>query len=267
MRHDVTAWAASALVSLAALGCAAEGPRVAADRGPEEALADSIVGSWLAAAGGMEAWRGIESARYTITTVWFDSTGAIERMRPRRVEMRKTAAGEQARVERPEAEGLYVQTFTGSGSWATLNERALPPDDPVVEETEYVGRDVIYWFGLPYKLYDPGVNRRARSLEDGGYEVAVTFGDQIGAHPGDRYFYYFLDADPFPEEVHYIEQGLEEADRNRTVWHGIGRVGDFAYVVRRTWLDSLGAPTKELRVDDVQLDPPLSDSLFAPPSS
>lgn len=256
----------AALAAVAGLGCAGTGsPPVAEDRTPAEALADSLVGAWLEAAGGLDAWADVESARYTITTVWFDSLGDIERMRPRRVEMRKVDGVEQARIERPEAEGLYVQTFTGDGSWATLNDARLPADGPVVEETEYVGRDVVYWFGLPYKLYDPGVNRRARALDEGGYEVAVTFGDEIGAHPGDRYFYYFLDEDPHPEEVHYIEQGREEADRNRTVWSGYGRVGEFTYVVSRRWLDTLDMPTKELRVDDVELGPALSDSLFTPP--
>ena len=72
-------------------------------------------------------------------------------MRPRRVELRKTGAGEQSRIERPEAEGLYVQVFTGDGMWATLNDAPLEPDHPAVVESEYVGRDVFYWFGLPSK--------------------------------------------------------------------------------------------------------------------
>ncbi len=266
MHHHTKPLRVAVIAVLAGLACTTSGPPDGAAGGtPEEVLADSLVGAWLEAAGGLSTWEAIGSARYTITTVWFDSLGNVERMRPRRVEMRKTADGEQARVERPEGEGLYVQTFTGNGAWATLNGRPLPPGDPVVEETEYVGRDVVYWFGLPYKLYDQGVNRRARALDDGGYEVAVTFGDDIGAHPGDRYFYYFLDEDPFPEEVHYIEQDHEEIDRNRTVWSGFGHVGEFTYVMRRTWVDSLGKPTKELRIDDVQLDPSLADSLFATP--
>lgn len=245
------------------------GPAPAAEaeagRSPDQVLADSLVGSWLDTAGGLAAWHAIESARFTITTVWFDSVGEIRRMRPRRVEMRRLDGVEQARVERPEAEGLYVQTWTGSDSWATLNDVRLPEDSREVGETEYVGRDVAYWFGLPYKLFDPGVNRSARQLPDGGYEVLVTFGDDVGAHPGDQYFYYFLDDDPFPEQVHYIEQDRTEEARNRTIWNGFGSVGDFMYVVARRWVNSEGMPTKELRIDDVQLNPALSDSLFATP--
>ncbi|MGH7540153.1 MAG: hypothetical protein ACRELC_04045, partial [Gemmatimonadota bacterium] len=240
-------------------------PAADAAPSPAAALGDSLVDAWIAAAGGLETWNDVRSARYTVTTVWYDSAGIIERMRPRRVELRKAPAGEQSRIERPESEGLYVQAFDGDTAWATLNGRPLPPDHEAAGEAEYVARDVFYWFGLPYKLRDPGVNRSGRPLPDGGFEAAVTFGDTVGAHPGDRYFYYFLDQDPFPEEVHYIEQDYEEKDRNRTVWSDFGQLGLFSYVRSRIWVDSAGNPTRALRIDDVQLNPTLPDSLFQPP--
>ena len=64
----------------------------AANLEPDEVLADSLIGAWLEAAGGMDAWNDISSARYTIMTAWFDSAGEIRRMRPRRVEYRKVMA-------------------------------------------------------------------------------------------------------------------------------------------------------------------------------
>lgn len=239
---------------------------VAANRTPDQVLADSLLGAWLAAAGGMAAWNDITSARYTITTVWFDSTGVIERMRPRRVEYRKLNGVEQARIERPEAEGLYVQTFTGTEMWATLNDHALEPGIRAYDESEYVGRDVVYWFGLPFKLFDPSVNRSAVATDE-GYEVRITFGPEVGLQPGDRYFYYFNNADPYPEQVHYISEGRGEESRARTHWFGYGSIGDFKYNVTRRWYNAEGAPLRELRVDDVELNPVLSDSLFAAPTS
>ena len=241
-------------------GCA--GPGGDAVRPEASTLADSLLSNWLESVGGLATWNSIRTARYTVTTVWYDSTGEIRRMRPRRVELRKTVYGEEARIERPETEGLYIQVFTGDTSWAALNGNMLPPDDPAAAEAEYVGRDVFYWFGLPYKLLDPGVHHAARSLPDGGFELAVTFGDSVGAHPGDRYFYIFLDEDPYPEEVHYIEQGSDV--RARTLWNGIAEVGPFAYVVTRRYVDSAGRTTKELRIDDVALNPELADSIFRP---
>ena len=259
------------VLALALAGCGGDGGSYAAapiaDLEPDQVLADSLLGAWLDAVGGLEAWHGIQSARYTITTVWYDSVGGIRRMRPRRVEYRKVDGVEQTRIERPEAEGLYVQTFTGSEMWATLNERLLEPGIRAWDESEYVGRDVVYWFGLPYKLYDPGVNRRAGSREEGGYEVRITFGDGVGLQSGDRYFYYFLDDDPYPEQVHYISQGRGEESRARMYWDGYEQVGDFTYVLSRLYRDTEMNPTRELRHDDVELNPVLADSIFQRPGS
>ncbi|MCE2423119.1 MAG: hypothetical protein J4G03_07425 [Gemmatimonadetes bacterium] len=231
----------------------------------EEALADSLTAEWLDAAGGLGAWHDISSARYTIMTVWFDSTGAVRRMRPRRVEYRKMDGVEQTRIERPEAEGLYVQVFTGSEMWATLNDSLLAPGIRAWDESEYVGRDVVYWFGLPYKLMDPGVNRVASPDPEGGFEMRVTFGDGVGQQPGDQWFYLFRDEDPYPEEVHYISEGGE--NRSRTWWTGYGSIGRFRYVLTRTWRNADGSLNRELRVDDVELNPDLPDSLFVRPGS
>ena len=252
--------ATGVVLTAAAVGCA---PSDTGPSDPAVVLADSLVQRWLDAAGGIDAWNDVRSARYTVTTVWFDSSGAIRRMRPRRVELRKTDVAEQSRIERPEAEGLYVQVFTGDGTWATLNDAPLAPDHPAAAESEYVGRDVFYWFGLPYKLMDPGVNRSARRLDEGGFELQITFGDTVGAHPGDRYFYYFMDDTPYPEEVHYIEQGRE--DRNRLMWAEVAAAEPITYVVRRTYTDDEGRFTKELRIDDVSINPCIPDSLFLTP--
>lgn len=273
MEHDpprshapVAAAAAAclALTGLAACGPGPEGSGEAAE-GPDghATRADSTVAEWIEAAGGVEAWRSVNTLRYTVTTVWYDSAGQVERMRPRRVEIRKTDDGFVSRIERPEAEGLYVQTFAGDTAWATLNGRPLPPDHPAAEEAEYVGRDVHYWIGLPWKLRDPGVNLEASRLDGGGHEVRVTFGSGVGIHPGDRYFYRFLDDDPWPEQVHYQEEGSE--NRYRTLWRDFAGAGPITYVGTRRYVDDGGRATVELRIDDVWIDPPLPDSLFRPP--
>ena len=255
--------AAAAHLLAAACGLGDRPSSPAGERSPAGQLADSVIGVWTEAAGGVEAWSNLRTARYTVNTVLYDSTEAVRWMRPRRVEIRKTARGEEARIERPEAEGLYVQVFTGDTAWAALNGRALPVDHEAAAESEYVGRDVVYWLGLPYKLWDPGVIRTARETPD-GYEVAVSFGSDVGAHPGDRYFYYFARGTPFPTEVHYIEEGKEK--RHRTVWSDFSEADPITYVGTRRWYED-GRRTKELRIDDVWVNPDLADSLFSPPLS
>lgn len=260
---------AALVLGMGLAGCGdADGPgetaRSPADAAADRSPADSAVAAWIRAAGGPSAWDSIRTLRYTVTTVLYDSTGAVEWMRPRRVEIEKTGDGFLSRIERPEGEGLYVQVFTGDTAWATLNGRPLPPDDPAAVESEYVGRDVFYWVGLPWKLRDPGVNLDARALPaDSGLEVRVTFGESVGQHPGDTYWYRFLDEDPWPEQVHYREAGAQ--DRTRTLWRDFTRAGPITYVGVRRYVDDSGRKTKELRIDDTWVNPSLPDSIFAPP--
>lgn len=258
--------ALAALVAAAVVACGESGPGASASPdGSAATVADSTVDAWIRAAGGLEAWRSLRTARHTVTTVWFEEDGGVRRMRPRRVTLRRTESAEQARIERPEAEGLYVQVFTGDTAWATLNGEPLPPDHPAAAEAEYVGRDVVYWFGLPHKLRDPGVVLRGRRMDGGGVEVEVSFQAGVGAKPDDRYVYRFTDEDPYPEEVRYREEGAESW--NRTRWSAFRDAGPLTYVGRRTWLDGDGRPTRELRMHDVVIDPPVPDSLFRPPEA
>ena len=230
-------------------------------RGPR-GRADALTDRWIEAAGGLDAWNDVENARFTVVTVWFDSTGAEVRRRPRFVWMKKDPL--RARIERDEPEGHYVQASDGDTTWATLNGAPIPPDDPAAAEVAYVTRDVVYWFGLPYKLRDPGVHLSHIPADSTGHEgVKVTFGEGIGLHPGDRYFYYFDGSSPFPIQVHYIEEGKTNVDRS--IWSDFQQADPITFVGTRTFVDSAGRRTKQLIMKDVEIDAGVPDSLFRPP--
>ncbi|NIR44571.1 MAG: hypothetical protein GWN99_09780 [Gemmatimonadetes bacterium] len=255
MREIRRALALGFLASLACAACQSEPP------GP----ADRLVDNWIEAAGGLDAWRDVESVRYTVTTVWFDSTGTPVRRRPRFVWGKKHPL--RARIERDEPEGHYVQATDGEGDvWATLDGELLSDTTKAVREVLYVTGDVMYWIGLPYKLRDPGVNLRHIPKDSIGYEgVAVTFGEDVGLHPDDRWFYYFEEGSPFPVEVHYIEEGYTEPTRTR--WSDYREAGPITYVGTRTFYDERGVTRKQLLISDVQINPELPDSLFTPPGT
>jgi hypothetical protein len=236
-----------------ALACSSEPP------GP----ADQLVDAWVDEAGGLGAWSDVEDLRYTVTTVWFDTTGTETRRRPRFVWAAKHP--HRARIERDEAEGHYVQAHDGRGTiWATLDGKALADTFKAVREVLYISGDVLYWIGLPYKLRDPGVNLRFISPDSTGHAgIAVTFGEGIGDHSGDRWFYYFSDESPFPLEVHYIEEGRTNV--SRTIWSDFEHAGPITYVGTRTFYDERGVTRKQLIITDVEINPGLADSLFSPP--
>ncbi len=246
--------AAAVLLSASALAqCRGEPP------GP----ADRLIDAWIEAAGGLDAWRQVHDLRYTVTTVWFDSTGTEVRRRPRFVWGKKRPV--RARIERDEPEGHYVQAHDGRGhAWATLDGRRLPATHPAAAEVLYVAGDVMYWIGLPYKLRDPGVHLSYVPPDSTGYEgVAVTFGEGVGLH-SDRYFYYFDGGSPFPVEVHYIEEGSRTV--NRTRWSDFRRAGPITYVGTRSYYDERGVTRKQLIISDVAINPGVPDSLFVPPA-
>lgn len=243
-----------ATVLLAVKGCQGEPP------GP----ADVLIDNWIEEAGGLDAWAQVEDLRYTVTTVWFDSTGTEVRRRPRFVWGKKHPL--RARIERDEPEGHYVQAHDGRGnSWATLNGQLLPDTAKAAAEVLYVGGDVMYWIGLPYKLRDPGVNLHYIPADSTGYAgVRVNFGEDIGLHSGDQYFYYFAEGSPFPVEVHYMEEG--QASVTRTRWSDYQAAGPITYVGTRTYYDDAGVTRKQLIISDVVINPGLPDSLFLPPT-
>ena len=242
------------------LGCA-----FVAGCGNEPQVENPRIAAWIEAAGGFEAWEHVRNASFTVTTVWFDSTGTETRRRPRFVWIKKDP--ERSRIERQEKEGYYVQAHDGATAWATLDGVRLPEDHKATKETLYVSRDVLYWFGLPYKLGDSGVHTTPIPEDSTGYAgVKVSFGEGVGEHPGDRYFYYFGESSPFPVEVHYIEQGYTHEDVNRTRWRDFQAAGPITFVGTREWYDEEGVRTKQLLISDVKINPGVPDSMFVPPT-
>lgn len=229
-----------------------------ADAQQRDPKADALVTKWINAAGGPKIWDNVRDLRYTVTTVWYDSTGKEVRRRPRYVWIKKSKEGFRVRVERTEAEGKYIQIWN-NGAFASLNGKVLDDSVRAAREVGYVAGDLTYWVGLPWKLRDPGVN----VFLEQPTVVHVTFGAGIGAHDGDRYWYYWNDPNsPLPTEVHYIEQGQTEADRKRIRFRDPQKLGPGIYFAQRAMVSANGAPVRDLIMTDVVVNRGIADSVF-----
>ncbi|HET9438975.1 MAG TPA: hypothetical protein VFO52_02345 [Longimicrobiales bacterium] len=223
--------------------------------------AETLVSAWIDAAGGASVWDGVRDLRYTITTIWYDSTGHELRRRPRYVWIKKLAGGFRVRVERTEAEGRYLQIWN-NGARASLNGVWLPDTARAVSEVQYVAAELTYWIGLPWKLRDPGVQLSYLEL-DHTPVVHVHFGSGVGLHDGDRFWYYWRDAgSPFPTEVHYVEEGLSEVDRKVLLLREPTRLGPGVFFARRTMQNARGLAARDLLISDVVVNRGMRDSLF-----
>ena len=226
--------------------------------------AESLVTRWIDAAGGPKIWDSVKDLRYTVTTVWYDTTGAELRRRPRHVWIRKTSNAFQVRVERTEAEGRYVQIWSGAPI-ASLNGRMLPDTSRAVTELQFVAGDLTYWIGLPWKLRDPGVNLRY-AVESEVPVVHVTFGAGVGLHDGDQFWYYWGDRQsPFPTEVHYLLEGRAASERQRVAFGDLQSIGPGKFFSRRTTQNAHGMAVRALLVTDVVVNRGISDSVFRLP--
>jgi hypothetical protein len=246
--------------------------------------ADSLIGLWIETVGGMKTYEAFQSARFTVTTVLYDTvSGREKRSRPRYVWLKKGPYGEETRVERWETGGLIQQGFNGRDpAWAAIDGRLLPDSAKDAREALYVSRDLFYWFGLPFKLRDPGVYlgykgmselpgapwqnapAHAASKNRRYHAVSVSFGQGVGEHQ-DVFGYYFTPGRATPVEVTYVEEGRETI--NRLVWGETRRAGDlqYPYVARRDWVTASGKRTKSLVISDVVVNPAIAQQLFEKP--
>ncbi len=250
-----------------------------------DATADSLIGLWIDSVGGMETYEQFRSAKFTVTTILYDTlSGRVRRSRPRYVWVKKGPHGEETRIERWETGDNIQQGFNGrDDAWAALGGKLLPDTAKDAREALYVSRDVFYWMGLPFKLRDPGVylsylgkierpgatfvdgEKPERLAPDGRYHaVGVSFGEGVGEH-SDVFRYYFVEGRGFPTEVTYVEEG--RTSLNRLIWGETRRAGElrYPYVVRRDWLTLSGKRTKALVISDVVINPEIPQSRFEQP--
>lgn len=252
-------------LALFVAGLVAAPPSLPAQEGDPGAV--ERVEGWIEATGGMETYREMRSAVFTFSTELYDAeTGRLRRARPRYVYIAKLATGEASRIERWEGDDYIVQGFDGEGeAWATMNGEVLPDTAKDAREALYVARDVFYWFGLPWKLTDPGAHLHDRGTDGRGHRVVgVTFGEGVGEHQ-DTWLYHFDEGEAWPAEVHYIEEGHEDA--NRTVWTDIRTVDGYPHVGARLHPDDEGRVTKIIRRMDVVINPDLDPAIFRDPDA
>ena len=242
----------------------AEGASATRSGQDADAAADSLVGRWIAALGGMDAYGRLRSARYTRTTELYDAaSGRLKRTRPRYVTIARTPAGETARIERWEGNDFIQQGWDGKAAWATLNGRPLGPGDKDFDEVRYVSGDVNYWIALPFKLRDAGVNLHYRGKEDGRHLVTVSFGEGVGLHDGDTWRYWFEDGRSWPVQVAYREEGKKNWNVLR--FEDIRTVDGYTFAGRRVHFDAEGRTTKVLFTHDFELNPELDPAVFSRP--
>ena len=234
---------------------------VGQQRAPE---AQALVDRWVEVIGGMDNYWRVTTARFTVTTEWYDpDSGRLRRTRPRYATIHRDERGLYSRVERWEGDDFIQQGWHPDGQWAVMNGEALAEGDRDWDEADYVGGDLNYWIFLPWKLNDPGVNLAYEEDDGRGLQrVTVTFGEDVGASR-DTWRYSFEDDRTWPVEVSYqTERGRRP---NVMHWVDVQTVDGFFYVGSRRYFNQDGRLRMIVRVHDVEINPELDLDVFRRP--
>jgi len=233
-----------------------------------DARARELIDGWIESVGGMQTFHDFQSARFQLSTELYDpESGRLQRARPRYVTLAKMNGEQLSRIERWNWSGSHyiVQAFDGDSARAWVDGERTGPGQMDADQALYVSRDVFYWFSLPYKLRDPGVNLHYDGTDDQARDVVrVTFGQGVGEHQ-DTWWYLFREGRSWPVEVRYQTEG--SGGLNRLHWEGIRSVDGYFYPVERVHVNDRDQVWKILRETDVTMNPELSMANFRDPEA
>lgn len=175
------------------------------------------------------------------------------------------------RIEGKNREGKATLTLfnvlkEGQGR-AWVDGKELAGDDLKKALERAYGRFIndTYWFLMPAKLQDPGVNLASEgSTEKDGktYDVVrVTFGDGVGLTPKDTYWAYVSKESGLMERWEFVLTGQEAKDRSAFVWSDWQPVGGVRLAMKKT---AVGEATV-IRFDRVSGSGAADDAAFAAP--
>jgi hypothetical protein len=123
-----------------------------------------------------------------------------------------------------------------------------------------------YWLLVPYKLQDPGVNLTYSGSEevDGvRYEkLQLTFGQNVGLTPGDRYWVYINPQSGLIERWGYVLQNQDpNSQPTQWLWQGWQRYGNIMLAPTRLQVGGEG----KLEFSNIVVTNNLVDTVYTSP--
>ncbi|MEM7483015.1 MAG: hypothetical protein AAF481_17705 [Acidobacteriota bacterium] len=120
-----------------------------------------------------------------------------------------------------------------------------------------------YWLLMPYKLRDPGVNLTWDSedtLDGRGYDkLLMTFGDDIGLTPGDRYWVWVDRETAQVDRWAYVLQSQEpDSDPTAWTWEGWETYGGIRLAPMRQQVGG----DRQISLAPIEVPTELSETLF-----
>lgn len=245
----------------------------------------SVVRRAVAGHGGLEAWNGFQDVVWRETIERFEKDRVVEttvriiyvqkkdgRMRIR-IEQDNGSIehlDEQLEVDSSPVKGFTVIGHDGHQSWYAV-DGVLDTTPRAARSAQYVTVAFMYFFGLPFKLLDPGANLTLLpSVTRYGKRhdvVQVSFERGVGDNPTDGFVYYFGQASGRITDIRYWRVGHRNRQRLGQ-WRDYVKVGDLWKESLRIFQSADGmVKSTERRFEYLRVNSGLDDGLFSPQSA
>jgi len=204
----------------AALLAPALPPTVSAETPASDRQAIAIADQVMDSLGGKERWDALPGLRWTFGAEVNDTVRSS----------RRHAWNKHTGWYRVQGKNRMGQAFVtimnmndGKGmAWVDGNRIEGDSLKKLLTQGKKIWTNDTYWFLMPYKLRDPGVNLKyAGEAKEGGRvydKLALSF-ENVGETPGDHYWVFVNRANHRIEKWEYILQGADSATQTWT-WEG-----------------------------------------------
>ncbi|MCZ6752839.1 MAG: hypothetical protein O7E51_13555 [Acidobacteria bacterium] len=237
-----------------------------------------IVQQAIDALGGLEGWNALQDVTFREIRIRYENGEPGAERRRINYFKRDHQGGDKIRIEEENPNGTRLMVFDGQEAWGQISDRVFSGPGATLGgrgtgaragmPLRWQSQATLYFFSLPFKLLDPGVNLTLEGEEsvEGNlcYVVKVTFGEEVGDH-SDHSYTFFIDQQSFRIHKYSFTQWSVEPytrDVHLPDWQQVGPVVKHMRQVQ--YLD--GKLHAERRWEILSVNQGLDDSLFTLPA-
>jgi hypothetical protein len=241
---------------------------------------DTLVDEMVTAAGGMDAWYGVDQGKFTRTHHLYDDNGSVLKTVDETFYFRKTNRGVDLMVKSINERGDEIWVGRDDdGFWAFSNNEEVDPiaaakDEGMMCDSKFcdplcASTMAFYRFSMPFKLTDPGVqpkNVGAGMLDGKKADILeISYDPEVGK---DRWVFYADHDNRLIGKIEYHHQNDHGESRPEEMyWSDHRQHAGITFANKWVRYHTNGKILEEFLFSDVDFETPVSEHIFSRPES
>lgn len=237
----------------------------------------TIVHQMIAAAGGMDQWKGIQDGNFVRTHRLYDENGKVIKQSEEIFFFKNNKEGHQLLIKsKTNAGGVVMVGHDKSGYWASLNDNEVNPVK-TAKDMEFMCDDehcsplcasemALYRMSFPFKLADYGVKPRNAGTAMLNGEKAmlldVTFDPKVGH---DRWVFYVDPSTKLIRKIEHYPSVKENVQPEEIYLSDFKKDGNIVLSHSNKYYRSNGKILEEYKISNVKFNTSLTADFFKKP--